>query len=241
MHPGRLQKRPDVTNNGLNCILFVCNSAAFTTVASALETRHDSEKRMNELSECNDEQLMMLLCDGEDDALALLVERYQNDVFRFCLHYLGDLEGAREITQETFLRVYTARERFDASRVFRPWMLCIARNMCLNVLKRNKLVLMESLDGLGGDDSNASEYWRAPVTEHPLENILSDERRRQLLRMVNALAPEAREVVMMRYFEQMSSREIAEILETTEGAVRTRLHRALNQLRERCAHKLEMF
>lgn len=195
---------------------------------------------MNETTECSDEQLMIRLCDGDDEALASLVERYQNDIFRFCLHYLGDLETAREITQETFLRIYTARDRFDPDRVFRPWMLCIARNMCLNVLKRNKVVLMESLEGLNSSATDASEYWHSPATEHPLESILSGERRRLLLRMVYGLAPEAREVVMMRYFEQMSSREIAEVLETTEGAVRTRLHRALNQLRERCSHKLEL-
>ncbi len=196
---------------------------------------------MSHNSECSDEQLMIQLCNGDDEGLAGLVERYQNDVFRFCLHYLGDLETAREITQETFLRVYTARDRFDVSRVFRPWMLCIARNMCLNVLKRNKVVLMESFEGLDTRDNDAAEYWHSPVTEHPLEGILSDERRRLLLRMVHGLPSDAREVVMMRYFEQMSSREIADVLETTEGAVRTRLHRALNQLRERCAHKLEMF
>ena len=195
---------------------------------------------MNENTECSDEKLMSLLCEGDKEALAGLVERYQNDVFRFCLHYLGDMESAREIAQETFLRVYTARERFDATRVFRPWMLCIARNMCLNLLKRRKVVPMESLDEFESGEDGSPRYSLSTATEHPLEGILSDERKRILLNIVNGLAPDAREVLMMRYFEQMSSREIAEVLETTEGAVRTRLHRALNHLREKCQKRLDI-
>ena len=93
----------------------------------AEEGGHLREKCMNVSTECSDEQLMISLCEGDTNALALLVERYQNDVFRFCVHYLNDFETAREITQETFLRIFTARDKFDVSRVFRPWMLCIAR------------------------------------------------------------------------------------------------------------------
>lgn len=195
---------------------------------------------MNAYAECSDEKLMTLLCEGDKQALAGLVERYQNDVFRFCLHYLGDLEAARETAQETFLRVYTARERFDAARVFRPWMLCIARNMCLNILKRRKVVPMESLDGYESGDGGAVRYLPAAATEHPLESILADERKRQLLNIVNGLPQEVREVLVMRYFEQMSSREIAEVLETSEGAVRTRIHRALNVLRSKCEKRMDI-
>jgi len=194
---------------------------------------------MSDHTECTDEQLMISLCEGEDSALEQLVKRYQNDVFRFCLHYLGNLETAREISQETFLRVFTARERFDPNRLFRPWMLCIARNMCLNVIKRNKVVQMESLEGLESASTAATPSWY-PATEHPLEGVLADERRRTLLHIVNGLPEDARELLMMRYFEQMSAKEIAEVLETTEGAVRTRTHRALNQLRERCEGKLDI-
>lgn len=195
---------------------------------------------MSGTAECSDEKLMSFLCEGDKEALVHLVERYQNDVFRFCLHYLGDMESAKEVAQETFLRVYTARERFDATRVFRPWMLCIARNMCLNILKRRKVVPMESLDEFEAGDGGAMRYSLAAATEHPLEGILTDERKRELLNIVNSLPHEVREVVVMRYFEQMSSREIAEVLETTEGAVRTRLHRALNQLRVKCEKKKEL-
>lgn len=75
---------------------------------------------MAKVEERTDEELMGLLSQGDDDILADLVRRYQNDVFRFCLHYVRDYEQAKECAQETFLRVFTARKRFDTSRKFKP-------------------------------------------------------------------------------------------------------------------------
>jgi RNA polymerase sigma-70 factor, ECF subfamily len=97
-------------------------------------------------AEQTDEQLMTVLRGGKQAALEELVRRYQNDLFRFCLHYLKDVERAKELAQETFIRVYVARDRFDETRKFKPWVLCIARNLCLNDLKRKKTVTMESLE-----------------------------------------------------------------------------------------------
>jgi len=99
---------------------------------------------------------------------------------------------------------------------------------------------MESLDALEVTEEGAVRPTKYTATSHPLEGIISEERKRLLLNIVNGLAPEVREVLVMRYFEQMSSREIAEVLETTEGAVRTRVHRALNELRRKCETRLDI-
>jgi len=182
-----------------------------------------------------DEGLMEQLCQGEDNALAELVLRYQNDVFRFCLHYLKNVEIAKEMTQETFLRIYTARERFDVSRKFKPWMLCIARNLSLNELKRKKTVRMETLEEYASAAREDSGGILQSPADGPCDILMAEERRQALLRMVDELPEEAREIVKLRYFERLSAREIAEIVESTEGAIRTRLHRTLKQLRDKCA------
>ncbi|MBL7645177.1 MAG: sigma-70 family RNA polymerase sigma factor [Candidatus Hydrogenedentes bacterium] len=179
-----------------------------------------------------DEQLMEALDAGDDQALAELVERYQNDIFRFCLHYLKNIEVAKEMAQETFLRIYTARSRFEVSRKFKPWMLCIARNLCLNELKRRKMVQMETLEEYASSAREESgELLRAPE-DSPYELLLTQERHRHLLGVLDALPEEAREIVVLRYFQKLSAREIAEIVDSTEGAVRTRLHRILKQMRD---------
>lgn len=176
-----------------------------------------------------DEQLMAALDAGDDQALAALVERYQNDIFRFCLHYLKNVESAREMAQETFLRIYTARARFEVDRKFKPWMLCIARNLCLNELKRRKTVQIEALEDFAGA---MRERRTGPPEENPYDILLAQERHRFLLGILDALPDDAREIVVLRYFQKLSAREIADIVNSTEGAVRTRLHRILKQMRD---------
>lgn len=192
-----------------------------------------SEKAMEVSTECSDEQLMVSLCEGNTEALGLLVERYQNDIFRFCIYYLRDLEGARDATQDIFLRVFSARDKFDPSRSFRPWLLRIARNLCFNLLKRAQIVPMESLEAIEEKESGASQYLQAKTAVNPLEGILASERRRVLLSLVDSMPEDMREVIVLKYFEQLQSREIADLLEVSEGAVRTRVHRAVAWLRAR--------
>ena len=183
-----------------------------------------------------DESLMAMLSGGRDEALAELVRRYQNDVFRFCLHYLKNVDHAKEMAQETFLRVFSARDRFDVERKFKPWLLCIARNLCLNDLKRKKMVQMEALEEYASSAREESGELNALAVDSPSDRLMAEERRQSLLKMLETLPEDAREIVNMRYFQRLSAREIAEVVESTEGAVRTRLHRILRQLQETCGH-----
>ena len=193
--------------------------------------REEAENCMSSASDHTDEELMAALDGGDGEALAVLVERYQNDVFRFCLHYLKNVESAREMAQETFLRIFAARARFEVSRKFKPWMLCIARNLCLNELKRRKTVRMETLEAYASTArEETGEVLQTPA-DGPYEQLLAKERYRALLEMLDTLSDEAREMVVLRYFQKMSARDIAETIGSTEGAVRTRLHRVLKQLR----------
>ena len=195
----------------------------------------DAGYRMSAANEPNDEYLMDLLSRGQEDALATLVRRYQNDVFRFCLHYVKNVESAKEMAQETFLRIYVARDRFDVDRKFKPWMLCIARNLCLNELKRKKTVQMDTFEEYASASREHSGLLLQSASDGPAEALMGDERRQALLSMLDELPADAFELVMLRYFERLSAREIADVVDSTEGAVRTRLHRILKQLRDRYA------
>jgi RNA polymerase sigma-70 factor, ECF subfamily len=179
----------------------------------------------------SDEELMALLARGQDDALAALVVRYQNDIFRFCLHYVKDVEKAKDMAQETFIRVFVARARFDLERKFRPWVLCIARNLCLNDIKRKKTVSMESLEGYASSAREDTGELTPVAPDGPAELMMADERRAKLAEVLATLDEQSREIVMLRFFERMSARDIAEIIGSTEGAVRTRVHRIIKGLR----------
>lgn len=195
----------------------------------------DAGYRMSAATEPNDEYLMDLLSRGQEDALATLVRRYQNDVFRFCLHYVKNVESAKEMAQETFLRIFVARDRFDVDRKFKPWMLCIARNLCLNELKRKKTVQMDTFEEYASASREQSGLLLQSASDGPAEALMGEERRQALLSILDELPEDAFELVMLRYFERLSAREIADVVESTEGAVRTRLHRILKQLRDRYA------
>ena len=175
---------------------------------------------------------MALLSQGDKDALAELVRRYQNDIFRFCLHYLREVEWAKETAQETFIRVFVARGRFDPSRRFRPWVLCIARNLCLNELKRKKTVPMASLEEYASAARDESGEVLRSRADSPDQRMIVAERRQLLAKALDSLDEDAREIVMLRFFERMPARDIAEIVDSTPGAVRTRLHRILKLLRQ---------
>lgn len=184
-------------------------------------------------SPATDEQLMTRLSQGDHDAMTELVKRYQKDIFRFCLHYVREAERARELAQETFIRVFTARERFDEARAFRPWILCIARNLCFNDLKRRRTFPMESIEEYASSAREESgDVLRSPE-DAPDARLMAAERRALLTRAIAGLDEESREIVTLRFFERMQAKEIAEIVGGAEGAIRTRLHRILKGLRER--------
>ncbi len=188
-------------------------------------------------SSYSDEALMALLTRGEEMALTELVQRYQNEVFRFCYHYLRDIEMAKDAVQEVFLRLYIARDRYDTEKSFKPWILCIARNLCLNEIKRQKLIHFETFEGYienqNREEKEEKEGINAPKTLTPFEQLVINEKQKVLWEELNNLPEEAREIVVLRYFERLHARDIAEIMGSTEGAIRTRLHRVLKYLKER--------
>lgn len=198
-------------------------------IPEKLRGRDGEAVRAGDPGEPTDEALMAGLAEGQQQMLEVLMHRYQADIFRFCTHYLKEVERAKDLTQETFIRVYAASDRFDQSRKFRPWVLCIARNLCLNELKRRKTVPMESLEEYTRE-GRAGEALRSS-SGTPDESAMASERMELLGKALDSLSEDAREIVKLRFFERMSAREVAEIVGSTEGAVRTRLHRILASLR----------
>ena len=113
-------------------------------------------------------------------------------------------------------------------------MLCIARNLCLNEIKRKKAVRMETLEEYASAGRQEDGGLLESDDEAPSEKLMAEERREALMQVLDELPVASRELVVMRYFERMPAKQIAVVMESTEGAVRTRLHRVLKQLRVRC-------
>ncbi|MEZ4518568.1 MAG: RNA polymerase sigma factor [Chloroflexota bacterium] len=150
-----------------------------------------------------------------------IVRRYQEPVFRLAYLILDDPADAEDVAQEAFVRAYLALDRFDTERPLRPWLLSIAAN-----LARNR---RRSLGRYWGAVQRAFQASPEPYHPPPERTVAADARR--LREAVSRLRPLAQDVVYLRYFMELSEAETAEALDVPAGTVKSRLHRALAQLR----------
>src|SRR5574341_445043 len=169
---------------------------------------------------------------AERPAFARLVEAHKRAVYGLCLRLLDHPEEARDASQETFVRAFTALHTFDPSQPFAPWVLRIARNHCLDQLRRRTPERRHlSLDGVGEDGDPPREYAdpEAPRADEALERAQT---RSALEVAVQALPPNYREVVHLFHVEHLAYKEIAAAMDVPIGTVMTWLHRARGRLRE---------
>jgi RNA polymerase sigma-70 factor (ECF subfamily) len=150
-----------------------------------------------------------------------LVRQHQEPAFRLAYLILGDRADAEDVTQEAFVRAYLKLDTFDEARPFRPWLLSIAANLARNRRR-----------SIGRYWAALRRYWQ---NEPPAETNKPDWdgrlEARQLWQAVQRLRPKAQEIVYLRYFLDLSEAETAVTLDIAPGTAKSRLHRALKQLR----------
>ncbi len=159
------------------------------------------------------------------DALAWeqLIRRYQEPVFRLAYLLLGDRAEADDVAQETFIRAYLHLAQFDTSRPLRPWLLQIAANLARN-RHRSLSRYWEAL----------RRFWQSQLNEEDTDALsltLPQQQAQTLWQAVRQLRREYQETVYLRYFLELSEAEVAEALQIAPGTVKSRLHRAIKQLR----------
>jgi RNA polymerase sigma-70 factor (ECF subfamily) len=168
---------------------------------------------------------------GDPDALATLMARYQNRIYRYLLRLVRQPADAEDLFQQTWLRVAEKIRSFDTSRNFDAWLFTLARNLALDHLRRMR---PSSLDGpSSGDSSEETMASRLPSADPgPFEQLLAGERAGRLAVALESLPLSYREVVTLRFEEEMKIEEIALVLATPVATVKSRLYRSLAQLRQ---------
>ena len=169
-----------------------------------------------------EEVLLARAREGDHAAFGEIVRRYQNAVFNLCYRMLGDYHEAEDAAQETFLRAFRHFHRFDTRRRFSTWLLSIASHYCIDRLRRRRVTFV-SLDA---PDVQRHRGHRV----HPEEFLLQKEVADRVQAMLGQLTPDDRLVLILHYYYDMSYREIGEIMGLSEGAVKTRAHRARRAL-----------
>ena len=183
---------------------------------------HDDKGTSRRMDDA-DEVLALHARAGDRQAFTRLVRRHQERVFRFVLRMLGSRDEAMDLTQDAFLRAWNALPGWRPEARFATWLLQIARNGALDLLRRRQRVEFVPLD----PDAPGEAIFEPHDTAPPPEQRLADRQRIGLLeRALGALPAGQREILLLRELEDMSYAEIAATLGIQEGTVKSRLARA---------------
>lgn len=176
---------------------------------------------------------------GERAAFAELVARWQDRIYATVYRMTGDAEDARDVAQETFLRAWSSLRTFEGGSAFGTWLHSIAINQVRSEMRRRsaqKRGAPVSLDAPRGDDEGGID---PPDDARPAEEAAAAKEHARLLReAVASLDEDAREVIVLREFQDLSYEEIAAAVGCPVGTVRSRLFRAREELRRRLDGKV---
>lgn len=164
--------------------------------------------------------------DGDSEAFAILVDRYQTPLFRLVLRMVRDRAEAEDIVQDALITAWRKLDRIRESDRLRPWLYQIASNRALDVLRSRTRHPADSLDAGDG----LAEQLPAAAAGDPETQVLARAQWQQLAMAVGSLPPQQRAVWILREFDGFSYSEIAKILHVSEGTVRGQLARARTRL-----------
>ena len=165
--------------------------------------------------------LLRASLEGETEAWGEIISRYKDAVFGLCLGFLRNRADAEDLTHDAFIRAYVNLRRYNLEKRFSTWMFTIAANLCRNRLRyrRNHPVAELPAQIRGGTD--------------PAKIVAADDRHAAIREALNELPYGYRAPLVLRYYNDLPYREIAEILAIPEGTVKTRIHRGKAMLKQR--------
>ena len=183
----------------------------------------------------SDHALLEATRSGDEDAFAQLVARYRNQITSYIYRMTNDYDGAVDLAQETFVRVYRAADRYQQSHAFSTYIYRIATNLAISELRKRKRRRLVSLTGFFQSNDGGEDREFNPPDERPLQDteLVEQERRTAVQRAISTLPEKYRAPLILRDVDGRSYEEISRILDTSEGTVKSRISRARGFLREK--------
>jgi len=187
----------------------------------------------------DDRKLAALAAQGREPAFRELLLRYERPVFSLVYRMVRDRTLAEDLAQEAFVRAFNAISSYKPSYKFSNWILKIANNHTIDYLRKRKLDTV-SIDGSphasSGEEAARTSLSIASEDETPHEYVENRELGGQIEQAIGSLREEYRTAIILRHVEGYAYDEIAEIMEVPLGTVKTYIHRARGELKERLAH-----
>ena len=175
----------------------------------------------------SDEQAMWRVQMQDDsEAFALLVERWETPIQNLCTRMLGDVHRGEDLAQEAFARVFAKRKEYEARAKFSTFLWRVALNLCYDELRRRERRRELSLDG----DSEGAVEESASDALPPDVSLAREESAERVRRALMSLPETYRSVLVLRHYEDLKFREIADVLAIPDGTVKSRMAEGLTQL-----------
>src|SRR6267142_832840 len=178
----------------------------------------------------SDENIVERALTGDAEAFSEIVRRWERRIFALAYGILGREEDARDATQETFLAAFRNLRGFRGEAKVSSWLHRIAINQCITRQRRAKV---RNEAALGDETEKDAASFATPLEISPSRVVEGLERTVAVRRAVNSLPSELRQVIVMKEFEELTFREIADVLELPLSTVKSRLYTALRQLQMR--------
>jgi RNA polymerase sigma-70 factor (ECF subfamily) len=175
----------------------------------------------------DESELIQLSLDGDMDAFGDLVRLYEKPIYNLAYRMLNNPQEAEDAAQEAFIRAYSNLHRYDVNRSFKTWLFSIASNHCIDRIRKRRLTMLSIDEPLPPHPSLTSDQ---PMPE---QTVIEGERSELIELLLDDLSPDYRAAVVLRYWYDMSYAEIAESLDTTESAIKSRLFRARQMLADK--------
>jgi RNA polymerase sigma-70 factor (ECF subfamily) len=185
----------------------------------------------------DDLDIIRNILQGKQNEYRILIDRYQAMVFRTCMGFLHHKDDADDLTQDVFIQAYQALPNFKGDASFSTWLYRIAINASLNMARKSsKNYLLQRLESMLGNEKVREFTLPAPDNENPENILIQNEYREWVQKALNSLPENQRIAIVLSKYDDLPQKEIAAIMNTTEGAVEALIQRAKSNLREKLSH-----
>ena len=181
-----------------------------------------------------DNDIIAQILQGDRNLYRKLVDKYQLMVFRTCMGFLHNKDDSDDLTQEIFIQAYQTLSGFKGDAGFSTWIYRIAVNASLNkTRKSSKSLFVQRFEMVFGNSKNLENSFAIPDGENPENILILNEHREWVRKALESLPENQRTAIVLSKYDDLSQRQIAQIMKTSEGAVEALIQRAKANLREK--------
>jgi RNA polymerase sigma-70 factor (ECF subfamily) len=178
----------------------------------------------------SDEELISRFQNGDLNAFDLIVRRYKDQLLNFAYRFLGNLEEAEDVVQETFLRLYRNKKAYRQIAKFSTWLYTITSNLAKTELRKRKRRKLVSISDMGYEEKEYEIEDHRANTERDVDSSMQE---KIIQKAIEELSPRFREVIILRDVQELSYDEVGEILKIPLGTVKSRVNRARLKLQNK--------